>query len=283
MISGDMTVGRLLEEHPELVDVLASYHPHFSQLRNRLLRKVMAPFVTVDQAPRIARVPADELLGVLRQALGGSAAGEPPEERAGRPDAPRASSEPAERGPKPAALQSIPESRLAHLDVRGVIARGEEPFARIMRAVNALRPDQALVLRVPFEPIPLYRVLGKRGLVAWTECRGQNDWVVWFYREQALSAPASVATQSDAPGPGITESEPIAIQIDVRGLEPPRPMVSVLEALETLGPGEQLEVLQDRRPMFLYPQLDERGFVHETEDLAPGMVRIRIWRGGASG
>jgi uncharacterized protein (DUF2249 family) len=151
-----------------------------------------------------------------------------------------------------------------------------------MGAVKALGPDQALVLRAPFEPIPLYRVLGKRGLVAWTECRGQGDWVVWFYRDPAVPAAASLANQSGTPGPGIAPPEPTTIQIDVRGLEPPRPMVSVLEALETLGRGERLEVLHDRRPMFLYPQLDERGFVHETEDVAPGMVRIRIWRGGGS-
>jgi hypothetical protein len=30
--------------------------------------------------------------------------------------------------------------------------------------------------------------------------------------------------------------------------------------------------------MFLYPQLDDRGFVHETEEVAPTMVRIRIRR-----
>jgi hypothetical protein len=98
MMSGDMTVGRLLEEHPELVEVLASYHPHFRQLRNRLLRKVMAPLVTVAQAARIAGVPAEELLGVLRQALGESAAGDPPGEAAGRPDAPLAGASP----PRPA-------------------------------------------------------------------------------------------------------------------------------------------------------------------------------------
>jgi uncharacterized protein (DUF2249 family) len=66
--------------------------------------------------------------------------------------------------------------------------------------------------------------------------------------------------------------------LDVRGLEPPQPMVLVLERLTTLAPGETLEVLHDRRPLFLYPQLDDRGFVHETEVLAPGLVRIRICR-----
>jgi Uncharacterized conserved protein (DUF2249)/Domain of unknown function (DUF1858) len=267
MISGDTTVGRLLEDHPELVDVLARYHPHFGQLRNRLLRKVMAPLVTVDQAARIAGVPAHELLTVLRQALGESAAGEPPAERAARPDEAPVRSERAEGGVKPGALQAIPESRLAHLDVRGVIAQGEEPFARIMRAVNALRPDQALVLRAPFEPIPLYRVLGKRGLVAWTECRGEKDWVVWFYRDQAVSA-ASLPTHPDAPQPDIAMAEPTAIQIDVRGLEPPRPMVCVLEALETLGPASSWRSSTIAAPC---------SSTHNSTSAA-SCTRRRIWR-----
>jgi uncharacterized protein (DUF2249 family) len=67
-----------------------------------------------------------------------------------------------------------------------------------------------------------------------------------------------------------------ALRIDVRGLEPPQPLVRVLERLDTLGEAEQLEVIHDRRPVFLYPQLDERGFVHETDEPGPGVVRIRI-------
>jgi len=68
------------------------------------------------------------------------------------------------------------------------------------------------------------------------------------------------------------------VQLDVRGLEPPQPMIRVLEEAERLGPGAELEVHHDRRPTFLYPQLDERGFVHETDEPAPGLVRIRIRR-----
>jgi hypothetical protein len=70
MISGEIPVAQLLDEHPELIEVLAGYHPHFKQLQNRLLRRVMAPRVTVAQAARMAGVPADELLAVLRQAVG---------------------------------------------------------------------------------------------------------------------------------------------------------------------------------------------------------------------
>jgi len=64
--------------------------------------------------------------------------------------------------------------------------------------------------------------------------------------------------------------------LDVRGLEPPKPLVCVLEALDRLGPGVQLEVRHDRRPILLYPQLDDRGFIHETDEPEPGLVRIVI-------
>jgi hypothetical protein len=52
-----------------------------------------------------------------------------------------------------------------------------------MDAVHGLRPDQVFVLRAPFEPVPLYTVLGKRGFVHWAESRAADDWTIWFWRE----------------------------------------------------------------------------------------------------
>jgi uncharacterized protein (DUF2249 family) len=66
--------------------------------------------------------------------------------------------------------------------------------------------------------------------------------------------------------------------LDVRGLEPPQPLVRVLQEAERLEGGAELEVHHDRRPTFLYPLLDDRGFVHETDEPEPGLVRIRIRR-----
>lgn len=73
------------------------------------------------------------------------------------------------------------------------------------------------------------------------------------------------------------------VRLDVRGLPPPLPMVRVLEGADALGPGETLEILHDRRPLFLYPMLEERGLAHETEEPEPGLVRIRIHRTVAAG
>jgi uncharacterized protein (DUF2249 family) len=162
----------------------------------------------------------------------------------------------------------MPETRIVRLDARETIRRGEEPFAMIMAAVAGLAPEQVLVVRAPFEPVPLYGVLGKRGFAHWTEAHAADDWSVWFYRGGAT------AQRAPATAPSALDST-----LDVRGLEPPQPMVAVLERLETLAPGATLTVIHDRRPTFLYPQLDERGFTHRTEEREPGVVHIVIRAG----
>jgi len=67
--------------------------------------------------------------------------------------------------------------------------------------------------------------------------------------------------------------------MDNRGLTPPELMVRVLESVELLGEGEVLVVVNDRRPMRLYPILDERGLICETEELPEGLVRLQIKKG----
>ncbi|HET7874371.1 MAG TPA: DUF2249 domain-containing protein [Methylomirabilota bacterium] len=284
MIPRDITVARLLEEHPELLEVLVRYHPHFAQLSNPALRRDMAPRVTVAQAARIAGVDPDELLGALSRALG-----EAPAPHSISPEGRGITGSPEGRGTvssaspsegegadaRPPALAAVPDSRQIHVDVREDIRRGQEPFGRIMATVKALGGDQVLVLRAPFEPVPLYDVLGRRGFRHWTECRAADDWSVWFYRD-----PGTAGAAPRAAGRGEAAAAGRMTTIDVRGLEPPEPMVRILEALERLTPDDTLEVLHERRPMFLYPQLDERGFTHETDEVEPGMVRIRIRAGG---
>src|SRR6266545_2896567 len=103
VISADTTIARVLEEHPSLLDVLAGYHGHFERLRNRLLRKVMAPRVTVAQAAAIAGVPVDELLGVLRTAVGESGTSSP-DAAAPPPPSPGGSAE------RPAALEALDDA-----------------------------------------------------------------------------------------------------------------------------------------------------------------------------
>ena len=66
------------------------------------------------------------------------------------------------------------------LDVRAMIAMGEEPFEAIMTTVLALPEGGVLELTAPFEPVPLYKVLAERGFAHRTEPRGPAEYVVRF-------------------------------------------------------------------------------------------------------
>lgn len=78
--------------------------------------------------------------------------------------------------------------------------------------------------------------------------------------------------------PTQTASKVKVIDVDARGLEPPQPMVMILEALATLPQEAELRARTDRRPMHLYAQLEARGFTGETEALQDGGFLTRIRR-----
>jgi tRNA 2-thiouridine synthesizing protein A len=66
--------------------------------------------------------------------------------------------------------------------------------------------------------------------------------------------------------------------LDNRGLEPPQPMMRTLAALENLKKNETLTIINDRRPMFLYEQLEELGYKQRTEPQEDGSYKIEIYR-----
>jgi uncharacterized protein (DUF2249 family) len=61
-----------------------------------------------------------------------------------------------------------------------------------------------------------------------------------------------------------------ATQLDARGLEPPQPMMKILEAVAALPAGATLVAHTDRQPLLLYPLLEQRGFTYETTPQSDG-------------
>lgn len=68
--------------------------------------------------------------------------------------------------------------------------------------------------------------------------------------------------------------------LDNRGMEPPAPMMRTLRNLDNMQAGEKIVIINDRRPMFLYEELDDRGYLHETEAQADGSYKITITKTG---
>ena len=68
------------------------------------------------------------------------------------------------------------------LDVRPDLAAGREPFSRIMEAAHAIPPGGILVLLAPFEPEPLYSVLGRQGFSHQTDDLADEGFRITFHR-----------------------------------------------------------------------------------------------------
>jgi uncharacterized protein (DUF2249 family) len=166
---------------------------------------------------------------------------------------------------------------LVTLDVREALRRGEEPLGRILEAVANLPPGHGLRLLATFEPLPLYRVLAHKGFDHEARRRGPEDWEVIF-------RPRGAADPMAAPPPGGTAAlsddawPPPVTHLDNRGLLPPQPMMRILETLEGLRPGEVLAAINDREPMFLFPELEARGHAIRVDRRSDG-VYLTIRRG----
>jgi uncharacterized protein (DUF2249 family) len=157
------------------------------------------------------------------------------------------------------------------LDVRDDLRQGREPFSRIMATVEELDFEQDLVLIAPLEPVPLFAVMARRGFGYESHRTESGDFEVRFSR--ALPGTSSAAMPAvAAPGPAPS------VDLDVRGLEPPLPMVRILESLASLSRGGVLHARTDRRPMHLFPQLEVRGFTGECREQTDGTFVTHISR-----
>lgn len=71
-------------------------------------------------------------------------------------------------------------------------------------------------------------------------------------------------------------SEGRTVNLDVTGLEPPEPMIRILESVTALGPKDSLVVEHFREPVPLYAHLEAAGFAHRIEKLGESRWRLTI-------
>ncbi len=168
--------------------------------------------------------------------------------------------------------------KVVTLDVREDLRTGREPFGKIMQSVAALRENEDLLLIAPFQPAPLFGVLARQGFSHEAKETAAGDWEITFTRD----SPGSTASPPPAEPPRRPKRVPCqgspVVDVEARGLEPPQPLVKILEALATLPDGARLRAHTDRRPMHLYTQLQERGFTGESEEQPDGSFITHVHR-----
>ncbi|MEE8246286.1 MAG: DUF2249 domain-containing protein [Alphaproteobacteria bacterium] len=170
-----------------LLERLVALHPTFKRLRNPLVRRPMGRLVTLGDAARITGVALGELLAV---------AGAPPPEGGEEPA-------PDDATARPAWLEALDLEGAERLDVRPLLATGEEPLGLVLKRAAEIPPGGVLVIEVPFDPAPLRRVLEGKGFSADAERLAKEHWRVVFRRDREAAPPAAA--------PGKIELEATAV------------------------------------------------------------------------
>jgi uncharacterized protein (DUF2249 family) len=170
-------------------------------------------------------------------------------------------------------------AKVVTLDVRAALAQGQAPCGNIQETAAGLQPGESLCLLTPFEPVPLYEVLGSQGFAHASKPLGAGDWETLFTRNSMPASGEAKSAPSAGCGCGCAAHEAAAVvEVDARQLEPPQPMVKILEALAALPDGVELRARTDRRPVHLYPMLEARGFVGESTEQSDGSFLTQIRR-----
>ena len=69
------------------------------------------------------------------------------------------------------------------LDVRPMLARGDDPFSKIRLTIENLQSGEGLSVVSPFLPSPLIEKLGSEGFQSRIERQPGNAWITHFWRD----------------------------------------------------------------------------------------------------
>src|SRR5690554_436452 len=260
MITKEIKISRLLEEYPDSLNVLLNISPHFSKLQNKLLRKALAGRVTLEQAASIAGVDLNILLNELNKFNGTSG------NSVSETNVNNNTKEETESFSKKV---SFDENKIVKLDVRPILNSGKDPLKDIMQKVKQLRDDEVLLIINSFEPIPLYSVLGKKGFSHFTKKEEQTFFVYFYKNKEEDKSEYSQAVIDE------NDFENI-IELDVSQLQPPEPMMKILETLNQVDEKTCLLIYHHREPNLLYPKLEERGYQAFCNKLGEDHYKILI-------
>lgn len=80
--------------------------------------------------------------------------------------------------------------------------------------------------------------------------------------------------------PGEVSWHGAVAHIEVRGLPPPEPLRQILMLVEEVPDGTVIVVHHDRSPIYLFPELAERGWSWREIEAPAGEVRLELYQSG---
>lgn len=164
---------------------------------------------------------------------------------------------------------------VTHLDVRLLLCRAKH--AQIFQRWADLPIGSHLVLVNDHDPVPLYYQFEAlfRSAFGWEYLvDGPTEWQIKITRLAA----SPCTTPPPPPRRPAKPTETAPDELDLRGMEPPQPMLEILGKLEKTPVGYTFRARTDRQPIHLFPELVARGAHHICEIAADGSWITTIGR-----
>ena len=267
-INRDTKISALIKENPKSIEAIVSVIPHLSKLRNPLLRGILAARTSIGDAAHSGKCDIQTLYKSLAEI------GFEIEKDVILKEEKKVLSA------NPEIVNAIKQAKVTTLDVRPTLAKGGDPFSEIMGELKRLQDGYALEVINTFEPTPLIKIANTRGYASMVETKGD---VVYTYLFRVAEAIEESASNSLVFRVSFSEHEERRAnckkeirEIDVRDLEMPLPMVTILKELEELKENEALYVHHKKVPQYLLPELVERNFKTWIADVGENNVKLLI-------
>ncbi len=155
-------------------------------------------------------------------------------------------------------------------DVRPI--PGRVKHAQIFQRWLDLPTGDYFVLLNDHDPVPLRYQFSAEfpGAFSWDYLEtGPEEFRVKITKLRDLGEPAP-KTAAAAPAAQAIVTTGDVREIDARGLEPPEPLIRILDALESLPAGLRLRAITDREPCHLFGEATQRGFRHDCKEQPDG-------------
>ncbi|MDD3772056.1 MAG: DUF2249 domain-containing protein [Weeksellaceae bacterium] len=268
LINEQTKIAALLKHNSAALEAIVSLSPDFKKLRSPLLRKLMAGRTSIKMASKIGGCKPEDFFKVLHP-LGFEADLSAPKEE-----------EKTEKKPLPDYLKSLKSEQIIEFDVRQMLADGGDPLRPIQQKIKELPQNHALKIINTFEPVPLISLLEKQGFETFVDAVGEERIDTYFYKTSADSKVELETVNNDAADWDqiLASFKENLVEIDVRHLEMPMPMMTILEALEELPDEKALYVYHKRIPVFLLTELKDRNFDYRIKEVQDGEVYLLIFK-----
>lgn len=268
-------ISEIIRHDKASIDAIAAIAPPLKRLKNPVLRKVMASRVTVVEAAKMGGCRVEDFIKAL-QPLGYHFV----ESHATDAGTSKTNTE------KPAWLKAATEADITRFDVRPIIGSGTDPLKNIMQKFREVPEGKVLCIINTFIPTPLIHLLEKdKAEASYVEAIDEKEFHTYFLKKKNKTHAArlvenKVMMDDEQSFNAVRQqfSDPQIKEIDVRGLEMPGPMQTILAELKTLPPGNALYIHHKRVPVYLLEELADKQFqvhIHHIED---GNVKMLIFK-----